>query len=351
MRDGGLLAMFDRFQRASVADPHVINSAVLDALRPDEKGLLSYRGTETRSYCPADRRVFQADRQSYLSTLAVTNVGSLRVAGITDRRGTICVTGQPGLAAYCLCLVKRGSAGVRMKGVGDTEAANPNQGVIYAAGAGTSFTSSDDNERLSLWIPAAKLRGCLETLIERPVTGDITFSPAIDLTRGTGASLRGLLGHLEAELSCADSLLSNHIATDLFENLLLRSIILGLAHNHSERLEGPRASADLKSVRRAEAYFHGNLTEVVTLRDLAREAGCSVRSLQLAFQQVRGVTPMAALRRARLDAARQLLERADRDASVTDVALQFGFSNLGRFARLYQRTFGERPLRTLREHR
>lgn len=343
--------MIDRFLRASVADPHIITSSVLDALRQDEKRLLSYRGSEIRRYFPADRRAFQVDRQSYLSTLAVTNVGSLRVAGITDRRGTICVTGQPGLTAYCLCLVRRGSAGVRINGDGDTEGAGPNKGVIYLAGAGTRFTSSDDNERLSVWIPAAKLHGCLETLIERPVTSEITFLPAIDMTRGTGASLGGLLRHLEAELSCPDSLLSNHIATDLFENLLFRSIIQGLTHNHSEWLQRPRQAAGLKSVRRAEAYFRANLTEVVTLSDLAREAGCGVRSLQLAFQQARGMTPMAALRHARLEGARQVLERADPDTSVTDVALQFGFSNPGRFANVYLRTFGEKPLRTLREHR
>ena len=342
--------MIDRFQRASVIDPHIIISSVWDVLRPDEKGLLSYRGIEKRSYFPADRRVFHVDRQSYLSTFAITNVGSLRVAGITDRRGTICLTGPPGLAAYCLCMVKRGSAGIRINGVGETEGVGPNKGGIYLAGAGTSFTSSDDNERLSLWIPAAKLHGCLETLIERPVTAEITFSPIIDMDRGIGASLRGLVGHLETELSSPDSLLSNHIATDLFENLLLRSIIQGLMHNYSERLQRPRRSADLKAVRRAEAYFHANLTEVVTLSDLAREAGCSARSLQLAFQEARGMTPMEALRRGRLDGARQALKRADSDTSVTDVALQFGFSNLGRFANLYQRTFGEKPFQTLREH-
>lgn len=343
--------MIDRFRRASVADPHIINSSVLDALRPDEKGLLSYRGTEIRSYFPADRRVFQTDRQSYLSTLAVTNVGSLRIASITERRGTICITGQPGLAALCLCLVKRGSAGVRIRGAGDTEGADLDKGVIYLAGAGTSFTSSDDNERLSLWIPAAKLRECLETLIERPVTGEITFSPGIDTTRGAGASLRGLLSHLEAELSNPDSLLTNHIATDLFESLLFRSIVQGLAHNHSDWLQRPRPAADLRSVRRAEAYIRAHLTEVVTLNDLAREAGCGVRSLQLAFQQARGTTPMVALRRARLDGARQVLERAEPDGSVTDVALRFGFSNPGRFANLYQRAFGETPSRTRRRRR
>ncbi len=201
---------------------------------------------------------------------------------------------------------------------------------------------------MAVWIPVAKLLECLETLIERPVTAEITFSPAVDMTRGAGASLRGLLDHMEHELSCPDSLLSNHIATDMFENLLYRSIAHGLRHNYSEWLRRLQSAADLRSVRRAEEYFRAHLTQVVTLRDLAREAGCSVRSLQLAFQQTRGMTPMAALRRARLEGARQVLKRAEAGTSVTGAALQFGFSNPGRFASLYCQAFGEKPLRTLR---
>ena len=45
----------------------------------------------------------------------------------------------------------------------------------------------------------AKLHDDLESLIERPIMGDIAFAPAIDLTTGAGISLHNLVGYLEHE--------------------------------------------------------------------------------------------------------------------------------------------------------
>ena len=49
------------------------------------------------------------------------------------------------------------------------------------------------------------------------------------------------------------------------------------------------------------------------------------------------------LRRVRFD-----LENAQGEISVTETALRWGFSHLGRFAADYRKTFGERPSETAR---
>jgi AraC-like DNA-binding protein len=36
------------------------------------------------------------------------------------------------------------------------------------------------------------------------------------------------------------------------------------------------------------------------------------------------------------------------EASVTDIALRWGFNHLGRFSQLYRERYGEKPLATLR---
>jgi len=343
--------MPDLFRRTKVADPRMIQSAVSEVLRPGELRLSNYRGTESRSYQPADRRAFQRDPKDYLTSIGVAHIGSLRVASLGDRRGTICVIREPGLPACCLCLVQRGSVGLRPSGRKELAGIGHGAGAIYSGTAGTSFTSSDDNQRLTVWIPFAKLRDCFESLVERPIKQDIEFEPAVDMSVGVGASLRNLLSHLERELVHPDSLISKRIATTLFEDLLCMSLVQGLRHNHSEWLMRPYAAGDLRSVRRAEDYIHAHLRDPVTLRDLARAAGCGVRSLQMAFRQARGVAPMAALQQARLTQARQDLSRGDESVSVTDVALRYGFDHPGRFAQMYRRVFGERPLQTLRECR
>jgi len=340
--------MPDQFRRISVTNPRMIQAAVSDALPPEDKRLANYRGMESRRYQPADFRTFEVDPQSYLTTIAVTHGGSLRVASVADQRGTACAMLAPGPPAYCMCLVQRGSAGLRMAGSRDVLGLDQNTGVIYEGHAGTSFVSSDDNQRLTVWIPFATLHGCLEALVERPVTNSISFAPAIDVTAKAGASLGRLLGHLGAELSRPDSLMSRQVTTNQFEELLCSSIVLGLKHDQSPWVEPPRPAGDLRSVRRAEDYLHAHLEEPIKLRDLARSAGCGVRSLQLAFRRARGVTPMEALRRARLERARRALEHGEPWASVIDIAVQFGFNHPGRFAGLYERTFGQKPSRTLR---
>lgn len=80
---------------------------------------------------------------------------------------------------------------------------------------------------------------------------------------------------------------------------------------------------------------------------LARLAGVSVRTLQEGFQRFRGRTPSQISRDLRLDRARTALLDGDGD-NVTAVALDSGFSHLGRFAQSYAERFGETPSQTIR---
>jgi AraC-like DNA-binding protein len=101
-------------------------------------------------------------------------------------------------------------------------------------------------------------------------------------------------------------------------------------------------------VRRAEAYIRAHAGEPTALHEVADAARCSVRGLQLGFRRHRDTTPLAAIRRARLDAAREALRSGDAAGTVTDLAHRFGFSNPGRFAQLYKAAFGESPFDALR---
>jgi AraC-like DNA-binding protein len=60
---------------------------------------------------------------------------------------------------------------------------------------------------------------------------------------------------------------------------------------------------------------------------------------------------MRYLRSARLARVREALIRADGAASVTDIAMGWGFSHLGRFAAEYRGQFGESPSETFRRGR
>ena len=97
----------------------------------------------------------------------------------------------------------------------------------------------------------------------------------------------------------------------------------------------------LRHVQRAEGLFRRKAKRPLTLAEAAACAGCSVRALQLAFRRRRGMTPMAALRRIRLEAARAAL--ADGPTSIRAIAAAYRFTNPGRFARLFKEVFGQSP--------
>ena len=122
----------------------------------------------------------------------------------------------------------------------------------------------------------------------------------------------------------------------LLATLLQRTCLPAISDN----TELPIASRD---VRRAEAYIGSNVARNMRLEDIARAAGVSVRTLQTSFRRDRHVTPMQYLRNLRLDAAR---ERLLAGSSVSEAALDAGFSHQGRFAHYYRGRFGHSPSST-----
>jgi transcriptional regulator GlxA family with amidase domain len=74
----------------------------------------------------------------------------------------------------------------------------------------------------------------------------------------------------------------------------------------------------------------------------------SVRGLQVAFRRTLGMTPLEYVRTVRLSGAREQLESAGPGTvTLTEVAHRWGFTNLGRFTRMYRETYRELPRETL----
>ena len=110
-----------------------------------------------------------------------------------------------------------------------------------------------------------------------------------------------------------------------------------------------RADATPVAVRRAVAYIEANPDLEIGVADVARAAHVSVRALQLAFRRHLDTTPMAYLRRVRLDRVYADLAAADpSQITVTAVTARWGFNAVGRFSADYRDTYGEYPRDTLR---
>jgi transcriptional regulator GlxA family with amidase domain len=102
-------------------------------------------------------------------------------------------------------------------------------------------------------------------------------------------------------------------------------------------------------VVRIEDIARANLGEPLHLLDLCKSASVTEHSVRNAFRHVYGATPCRHLREFRMREARKaLLAPGPKDKTVTDIAMRFGFFEIGRFAVRYRLTYGESPSTTLR---
>jgi len=102
-------------------------------------------------------------------------------------------------------------------------------------------------------------------------------------------------------------------------------------------------------VKIAEDHALAQTDASLYVTDLCRVTGVSERTLEYAFKEVTGLTPMAYLMRLRLHRVRQaLLPATPESTTVSAEALNWGFWHFGEFSRAYKDCFGELPSDTLR---
>jgi AraC-like DNA-binding protein len=102
-------------------------------------------------------------------------------------------------------------------------------------------------------------------------------------------------------------------------------------------------------VRLTEDYALTQTDCAPHVADLCRAAAVSERTLEYAFKEILGMSPVAFLQRLRLHQVRQALRAGSRrTTTVSTVALEWGFWHFGDFSRAYKNCFGESPSDTLR---
>jgi transcriptional regulator GlxA family with amidase domain len=115
--------------------------------------------------------------------------------------------------------------------------------------------------------------------------------------------------------------------------------------------EKPFAGQDETSrqlVEEAEQLALSDTSEPLHISALCVALAVSERTLRKAFHAIHGLPPCRHLRMLRLSRARRALLGANCElTTVTEIATNFGFVELGRFSVEYRKLFGESPSQTL----
>jgi CheY-like chemotaxis protein len=94
-------------------------------------------------------------------------------------------------------------------------------------------------------------------------------------------------------------------------------------------------------VRKAMAFIHEHFADSISRRNIAHYVSISEDHLTFCFRQELGTTPIEYLQRYRVNQAKRLLKDSER--TITEIALDVGFSDSGYFSRIFRRTTGMSP--------
>lgn len=131
------------------------------------------------------------------------------------------------------------------------------------------------------------------------------------------------------------------------DKIVLERVLDILLEMPSDGVLSPEMGA-YRLVKRASDLIEGRPDEPLTVLTLCEELHVSRGTLQRAFLQAYGISPLAFLRLRRLHGARRALQAGrSTGASVASVAMAWGFFHLSRFSQAYFLQFGELPSVTL----
>lgn len=313
----GIELLSDRSKVFDKADPHMVSAYVNKHVGHHEISL-----SEPGNYAMlSHRRLADLD-------LCHISYGSLTRVTSTSLRDKYHL--QIMLRGACL---QRETNEQRTLLAGDLVVINPHEPI--------DLTYSKDCEKFILKIPVALLDVvCNEQHWSSPREGLRFSSQVYKLEEIQGFAQ--LLSLVCREVEMEDNLwpIEGH-----YVQIIARKVLTCLATN----LDFQSKDNHKPSLQRVMNHIEMNLKDEISAEALANLANMSLRGLYLLFDQQVGVTPRRYIVRRKLERIRAALLDPDyRVRNVTELAMDYGLTHLGRFSAEYKEQFAELPSQTLK---
>ena len=131
-----------------------------------------------------------------------------------------------------------------------------------------------------------------------------------------------------------------------YNRLVASKMIVMLEHNIKLNANRSQGTATFE---RIVQYLEENIKGDVSAEELARYAHISLRSLYALFEKHANTTPKCFIRQKKLEHVyNTLMNPSIHISNVTAIAIDYGFTHLGRFAEFYKSTFGILPSESLK---
>lgn len=312
--------------------PHALRRhRLFESTDIDETRELISRVMQPHSLIPSGR----GNGRSHMDFVKIGRLGIGTIAFGTAMRVNVEEVDGYYLMMFCIS----GEAEVSV--AGRNVRVNSERGILRAPGEPFSALLSPDCEQLVMRIDPASFRGGDDGR-KAPKRFDPVVPLSSDSMRAWKEQLRLVASSPELLSSaCANSNVGSNVEALLVS--LLDAGRTNSAQHYADRVGVPGF------VRRAEELMHAQLSAPLRLIDIAEAAGVPVRTLCDGFLHFRQTSPMQYLKQLRLERARQAILESPSDVRIASIALDCGFSHLGRFAISYRERFGELPSDSVRK--
>jgi len=210
---------------------------------------------------------------------------------------------------------------------------------------GDSFKTSANAARRVVVLPGSGINDVIARHFHITPPPSIVFTKVLHPRNASLALLRDLATNSVTSVSEAKGPFAAALAKQ-YADLMVTSLLLNVPNSFSETLTKAGGAVETRYVRRALDFMRAHLDQPLDLDEIAGEADCSPRRLQMAFRSEYGITPMNMLKKIRLELAEQRL-RLGECANVAVLARSVGFGNPGRFAAAFRQRFGVLPSHVL----
>jgi len=159
---------------------------------------------------------------------------------------------------------------------------------------------------------------------------------------------RELIGHMEA---LRRELENKGVAYELSVKAHVFAMFVELFRRHVRSRTTFRQMVDnierYERIKPVLEYMRLNISEPIRLEALAKQCNVSPAHFCRIFRQITGTTPLQYLTNLRLHQAAALLRRTDR--SISQIAAEVGFDDVGYMSRCFKNQFGMTPTQVKRQ--
>lgn len=226
----------------------------------------------------------------------------------------------------------------------------PGKASILNPHSYTKMVWSEGCEQLLVQIDKDRINKSFVNSFGRALEKDIEFNPEI----GSGdekhaAWWRHVVSFIKEFNQKHSFYKTSCILNNELDNIVT-SLLYSLDHNMLDTLTNDSHTVLPKHIHAATEYIRCNYSENIGIHDLVEITGVSERCIFEGFRKSLDITPMQFLMQTRLTHVREeLLESATPiNTNITKIAMDNGFTQLGRFSSYYKSMYGELPSETMK---